>query len=138
MVAGTPVFSDRTEFSVFTGGIEGGISGDSARRQHVDEPTVDQSTIWVDSTKKGPMLRQVRGMGTIVRAEGSTNLVASVTLPAFMTIDVRPNQNASIGTRKGRIIRSPIRAMVLPDQGGRATCCMDDLRLLGSFCGAQV
>jgi beta-lactamase regulating signal transducer with metallopeptidase domain len=84
-----------------TGGIEGGISGDSARRQHVDEPTVDQSTIWVDSTKKGPMLRQVRGMGTLVRAEGSTNLVARVTLPAFMTVDVRPNQNASIGTRKG-------------------------------------
>ena len=27
--------------------------------------------------------------------------VARVTLPAFMTIDVRPNQNASIGTRKG-------------------------------------
>jgi beta-lactamase regulating signal transducer with metallopeptidase domain len=84
-----------------TGGIEGGISGDSARRQHVDEPTVDQSTIWVDSAKKGPMLRQVRGMGTLVRAEGSTNLVARVTLPAFMTVDVRPNQNASIGTRKG-------------------------------------
>ena len=56
-----------------SGGIEGGISGDSARHQHVDEPTVDQSTIWVDSTKKGPMLRQVRGMGTLVRAEGSTN-----------------------------------------------------------------
>jgi beta-lactamase regulating signal transducer with metallopeptidase domain len=84
-----------------TGGIEGGISGDSGRRQHVDEPTVDQSTIWVDSTKKGPMLRQVRGMGTLVRTEGSTNLVARVTLPAFMTVDVRPNQNASIGTRKG-------------------------------------
>jgi beta-lactamase regulating signal transducer with metallopeptidase domain len=84
-----------------TGGIEGGISGDSARRQHVDEPKVDQSTIWVDSTKKGPMLRQVRGMGTLVRAEDSTNLVARVTLPAFMTVEVRPNQNAAIGTRKG-------------------------------------
>src|SRR6266576_1785631 len=84
-----------------TGGIEGGISGDSAKLQHLDEPTVDQTTIWVDTTKKGPMLRQVRGMGRLVRAEGSANLVARVTLPAFMTVDVRPNQNAAIATRKG-------------------------------------
>lgn len=84
-----------------TGGIEGGISGDSAGRQQVGEPSVDQSTIWVDSAKKGPMIRQVRGMGTLVRAEGSTNLVARVTLPAFITVDVRPNQNAAVGTRKG-------------------------------------
>ena len=83
------------------GGIEGGISGDSAKLQHLDEPTVDQTTIWVDTTKKGPMLRQVRGMGRLVRAEGSTNLVARVTLPAFLTVDVRPNQNAAIATRKG-------------------------------------
>ena len=84
-----------------TGGIGGGISGDSAKRQHLDEPTVDQTTIWVDTTKKGPMLRQVRGLGRLVRAEGSTNLVGRVTLPAFMTVDVRPNQNAAIATRKG-------------------------------------
>ena len=83
------------------GGIEGGISGDSAKLQHLDEPTVDQTTIWVDTTKKGPMLRQVRGMGRLVRAEGSTNLVARVTLPAFLTVDVRPNQNAAIATRNG-------------------------------------
>jgi len=84
-----------------TGGIEGGIRGNSARRQHVDEPTVDQSTFWVDSPRKGPMLRQVRGMGTLVRRESSTNLVARVTLPALMTVDVRPNQSAAIATRKG-------------------------------------
>ncbi len=84
-----------------TNGIENDISGDSAKHQHVDEPSVDQSTIWVDATKKGPMLRQVRGLGTLVRAQGSTNLVARVTLPAFMTGDVRPNQNAAIATRKG-------------------------------------
>jgi beta-lactamase regulating signal transducer with metallopeptidase domain len=82
-------------------GIENNISGDAAKRQRIDEPSVDQSTIWVDATKKGPMLRQVRGLGTLVRAQGSTNLVARVTLPAFMTGDVRPNQNAAIATPKG-------------------------------------
>jgi multidrug efflux pump subunit AcrA (membrane-fusion protein) len=84
-----------------TGGIGGGISSVSRKRQHVDEPTVDQSTIWVDAAKKGPMLRQVRGLGTLVRADGSANLVAKVTLPAFMTVDVRPGQNAAIASRQG-------------------------------------
>ena len=47
------------------------------------------------------MVRQVRGLGTLVRAEASSNLVARVSLPAFITVDVRPGQNAAIATRKG-------------------------------------
>src|SRR5204863_3325015 len=29
-------------------------------------PTVDRAVVWIDSVKKGPMLRQVRGSGTLV------------------------------------------------------------------------
>jgi len=29
-------------------------------------PTVDRSTIWTDAVKRGPMLREVRGLGTLV------------------------------------------------------------------------
>ena len=29
-------------------------------------PTVDKSTVWVDTVKRGPMVRQVRGLGTLV------------------------------------------------------------------------
>jgi HlyD family secretion protein len=29
-------------------------------------PTVDRSTIWTDSVKRGSMLRQVRGLGTLI------------------------------------------------------------------------
>jgi HlyD family secretion protein len=29
-------------------------------------PTVERSTVWVDQVKRGPMLRQVRGLGTLV------------------------------------------------------------------------
>ena len=29
-------------------------------------PSVDRSTVWVDTVKRGPMLRQVRGLGTLV------------------------------------------------------------------------
>jgi len=29
-------------------------------------PTVDRSTVWIDTVKRGPMFRQVRGLGTLV------------------------------------------------------------------------
>lgn len=29
-------------------------------------PTVDRSSVWIDTVKRGPMLRQVRGLGTLV------------------------------------------------------------------------
>jgi RND family efflux transporter MFP subunit len=32
-------------------------------------PTVERSTVWVDTVKRGPMLRQVRGLGTLVPVE---------------------------------------------------------------------
>ena len=32
-------------------------------------PTVDRATVWVDTVKRGPMLRQVRGLGTLVPVE---------------------------------------------------------------------
>lgn len=32
-------------------------------------PSVERSTVWVDIVKRGPMLRQVRGMGTLVPEE---------------------------------------------------------------------
>jgi len=32
-------------------------------------PTVERATVWVDTVKRGPMVRQVRGMGTLVPEE---------------------------------------------------------------------
>jgi HlyD family secretion protein len=32
-------------------------------------PSVDRSTVWVDTVKRGPMVRQVRGLGTLVPEE---------------------------------------------------------------------
>jgi hypothetical protein len=56
-------------------------------------------------------------MGTLVRTAGSTNLVARVTLPAFMTVEVRPNQNASIGTRKGPLANGHV-SSISPSASG--------------------
>ena len=82
-------------------GVEGGISGDAAKRLSVDERNVDISTIWTDTVKRGSMMRQVRGLGTLVRADGSTNLVARVTLPASLVVDVKPGQDALVETQEG-------------------------------------
>jgi HlyD family secretion protein len=32
-------------------------------------PPVDRATIWIDTVKRGPMLRQVRGLGKLVPEE---------------------------------------------------------------------
>jgi hypothetical protein len=102
-----------------TGGVSGGLSRGVVGSASSDIPTVDKTTIWIDTVKRGPMVRQVRGLGMIVRGEGASDLVARVTLPESMTADLRPDQNASVDFRpdpnvpvdtrqgqiKGRVIR---------------------------------
>ena len=68
-----------------------------------DIPTVDVSTVWTGTVKRGPMVRQVRGLGTIVHAEDSGNLIARITLPEFLTKDVRADQNAAVSTQTGTV-----------------------------------
>jgi beta-lactamase regulating signal transducer with metallopeptidase domain len=85
------------------GGVSGGVSSGVGGSASTDIPTVEKDTIWTDTVKRGPLLRQVRGLGTLVRAEDSENLVARVSLPVVQTADVKPNQNATIDTRKGLV-----------------------------------
>lgn len=86
-----------------SGGVNGGIAGGVSTPESSDEPNVDYSTIWTDTVKRGPMLRQVRGLGNLVRAEGSSNLVARIVLPADLMADVKLNQTATVDTRKGLV-----------------------------------
>lgn len=92
-----------------TGGVSGGTSGSvrggtfagvgaSASR---DVPTVDKNSIWTDTVKRGPMVRQVRGLGTLSHDKNSGNLIAQITLPESMTKDVHANQSAKVSTKKG-------------------------------------
>jgi hypothetical protein len=84
-------------------GVSGGVDGPAQVHSSSDTPTVGRDTIWTDTVKKGPMVRQVRGLGTLVPAEDSGNLIARISLPEMMTKEVQPNQNASVGTRKGSV-----------------------------------
>jgi beta-lactamase regulating signal transducer with metallopeptidase domain len=85
------------------GGVVGGVSEGVSGTASLDIPVVDNNTLWTDTVKRGPMVRQVRGLGTLVAAEDSGGLVARVTLPTVMSRDVRANQNATIDTRKGLV-----------------------------------
>src|SRR5690348_11200412 len=46
---------------IFIAGVTLGLS-----RLKPAAPSVERSTIWTDTVKRGPMLRQVRGLGTLV------------------------------------------------------------------------
>jgi beta-lactamase regulating signal transducer with metallopeptidase domain len=82
-----------------------------------DEATVERSTIWIDAVKKGPMVRQVRGLGTLVRAGASANLVARVILTDSMAVDVRLNQNAEVNTPNG-VVNGRVSSISQPSSNG--------------------
>src|SRR5215813_5728529 len=42
-------------------------------------PSVEQGTLWFDTVKRGPMLRQVRGPGSLVVETEGTRVVSAVT-----------------------------------------------------------
>ena len=79
-----------------SGGVSSGVSGGIGGSASSDIPTVEKDTIWTDTVKRGPMLRQVRGLGKLIRPEGSKNLVARVTLPELMVKEVHLSQNATV------------------------------------------
>src|SRR5437868_7163644 len=51
-------------------------------------PSVERSTVWVDTVKRGPMLRQVRGIGTLVPEE--IRWIAALSPGRVDRIRVRP------------------------------------------------
>ena len=53
-------------------------------------PTVERATVWVDSVKRGPMLRQVRGLGTLVPVDEARRWVPASTQGRVEKIILRP------------------------------------------------
>lgn len=53
-------------------------------------PTVDRATVWTDAVKRGPMLRQVRGPGTLVPREDKIRLIPAETEATVVRIRVLP------------------------------------------------
>src|SRR5512134_2830200 len=53
-------------------------------------PTVERATVWVDTVKRGPMLRQVRGLGTLVPVDEARRWVPAATQGRVEKIILRP------------------------------------------------
>lgn len=59
-------------------------------------PSVERATVWVDTVKRGPMLRQVRGPGTLVPEE--VRVIAAATEGRVERILVQPGTEVTAGT----------------------------------------
>ena len=62
-------------------------------------PTVDRSTIWTDTARRGPMIRQVRGStGSLVPREDSIELIPAPTDATVVRIRVLPGAQVTPNT----------------------------------------
>src|SRR5277367_2069660 len=61
-------------------------------------PPVDRATVWTDTVKRGPMLRQVRGPGTLVPREESIQLIPAQTDSTVVRIRVLPGTKVTPDT----------------------------------------
>jgi len=59
-------------------------------------PSVDRSTVWIDTVKRGPMVRQVRGLGTLVPQE--IRWIAANTEGRVEKIVIRPGAHVEPDT----------------------------------------
>jgi beta-lactamase regulating signal transducer with metallopeptidase domain len=90
---------------------DSGASGNRQSKSNYsssDIPDVDISTVWIETVKKGLMVRQVRGLGKLVAQDGSSHLIARVTLPNSITADVKDGESASISTRGGLLVKGHV------------------------------
>jgi HlyD family secretion protein len=53
-------------------------------------PTVERATVWVDTVKRGAMLRQVRGLGTLVPVDEARRWIPAMTQGRVERIVLRP------------------------------------------------
>jgi len=61
-------------------------------------PTVDRSTVWTDTVKRGSMLRQVRGLGTLIPSQEDVRLIPAETEATVVRIDELPGSMVKAGT----------------------------------------
>src|SRR4026207_393594 len=53
-------------------------------------PSVERATVWVDTVKRGPMIRQVRGSGTLVPVDEARRWVPASTRGRVAKTTLRP------------------------------------------------
>lgn len=61
-------------------------------------PTVERSTVWSDTVKRGSMLRQVRGLGLLIPSPDDVRLIPAETEATVIRIHVLPGTEVKAGT----------------------------------------
>ncbi len=61
-------------------------------------PTVERGTVWTDTVKRGPMLRQVRGLGTLVPSQESVRQIPAETEATVVRIHMLPGSQVTADT----------------------------------------
>ncbi len=92
-------------------------------------PSVERATVWIDTVKRGPMTRQVRGSGTLIPED--IRWIPATTQGRVERILLRPGRRGEAGhgdprdeqpgppaVGQGRPARLPVRRSGLPQQEG--------------------
>src|SRR6201999_1776598 len=61
-------------------------------------PSVERGTVWTDTVKRGPMLRQVRGLGTLVPSQESVRQIPAETDATVVRIRLLPGSQVKSDT----------------------------------------
>jgi HlyD family secretion protein len=61
-------------------------------------PTVERGTVWTDTVKRGPMVRQVRGIGSLVPTQESVRQIPAETEATVVRIHMLPGSQVEAGT----------------------------------------
>ncbi|MBL8150072.1 MAG: HlyD family efflux transporter periplasmic adaptor subunit [Blastocatellia bacterium] len=85
----------RVTLAILIIGLVAGVSVGVSRLKPA-APSVERATVWIDTVKQGSMLRQVRGIGTLVPEE--TRWIAAATSGRVERILVKPGAVVSPGT----------------------------------------
>jgi HlyD family secretion protein len=78
-------------------------------------PTVDRATVWVDTVKRGPMVRQVRGSGTLVPED--IRWIPATTQGRVERIVIRAGAQVTADTIILELSNPELQQTVLGDQG---------------------
>jgi HlyD family secretion protein len=61
-------------------------------------PSVERGAVWTDTVKRGPMLRQVRGLGTLIPSQEFTRQIPAETEATVIRIRVLPGTEVKVET----------------------------------------
>ncbi len=74
------------------------VSAFAVSRLKPAAPTVDRSSVWTGTVERGPMVRQVRGIGTLVPREDSIRLIPAQTEATVVRLRVLPGAHVTPDT----------------------------------------